>query len=210
MKCEGPPHDYFDVFADVPFTRLHRRLPPKEETRALLGEFFGEFSSVAPIFHEATFMSLFETRFTQEYDPVHGPGWWASLNMVLAMTHRVRVLHNLTLQDEEDMALLYFKNAMAVLAELMLRGPNILNVQALLVMVSRRTSFQPPSLTRITKALYSNGSPGVELSCFLASAALRISQNMGLHRESSGRDLRPHEIQERRRVFWMGYILDKK
>lgn len=117
----------------------------------LLREFFGELKPVTPLFREATFMTLFETRFTQDYDPIHGPGWWACLNTVLALTHRVRVLHNLTRQDEEDIALLYFKNAMAVLTELMLRGPNILNVQALLIMVSLRTSSSTPSLTRIPR-----------------------------------------------------------
>jgi hypothetical protein len=135
-KCDKAQCDQFDTWADVTSTKLHRRLPPKEETRALLREFFGELKSVTPLFHETTFMSLFETRFTQEYDPLHGPGWWACLNMVLAMTHRVRVLHNLTLQEEEEIALLYFKNAMAVLTELIVRGPNILSIQALLIMVS--------------------------------------------------------------------------
>jgi hypothetical protein len=92
-------------------------------------------------------MSLFETRFTQEYDEAHGPGWWASLNMVLATTHRVRVLGDLTLQEEEEIASLYFKNAMAVLTDLMLRGSHILSVQALLTMVNRRITSRTTSLT---------------------------------------------------------------
>jgi Fungal specific transcription factor domain len=50
----------------------------------------------------------------------------------------------------------------------------------------------------------------MELSLFLGSAAIRISQNMGMHRESSGAELSSHECQERRRVFWVAYILDKK
>jgi hypothetical protein len=176
----------------------------------LLRECFGELKPVTPLFHEGTFMTLFETHFTQEYDPIHGPGWWACLNMVLALTHRVRVLHDLTRQDEEDIALLYFKNAMAVLTELMLRGPNILNVQALLIMV--RSSYQLFNSIAYenSKAIYSQGSANVELSCSLGSAALRLSQNMGLHRESSGGELSPLESDERRRVFWVGYILDKK
>jgi hypothetical protein len=55
--------------------------------------------------------------------------------MLLAFARRVRVLRDLTLQEEEDIALLYFKNAMAVLTDLLLRVPHILNVQALLAMV---------------------------------------------------------------------------
>jgi hypothetical protein len=148
VTCEDSSWSNPDIFADIGSERLHRRLPPKEETRALLREYFGDFKPVMSVFQEHKFMSLFETRFTQEYDSVHGPGWWASLNMVLAMTHRVRVMGDLTLQDEEEIAWLYFKNSMAFLTELLLQGPAILNLQALLAMVSLRINPQPSSLTR--------------------------------------------------------------
>ena len=123
-----------EIYGEISSRRLYQRLPPKEETRALLKEFFS-FQHVYPLYHESTFMSLFEAHFIQEYEEVLGPGWWASLNMLLAIAHRIRVLRDLTLQDEEDKALLYFKNAMAVLTDLLLRIPHILNVQALLAMV---------------------------------------------------------------------------
>ena len=122
------------IYAEISSRRLHQRLPSKEEAHALLKEYFS-VQHVYPLYRESTFMSLFETHFTQEYEEVHGPGWWASLNMLLAFARQVRVLRDLTLQDEEDMALLYFKNALAVLTDLLLRVPHILNVQALLAMV---------------------------------------------------------------------------
>jgi hypothetical protein len=127
--CSGP-----GIYAEISSRRLHQRLPSKEETRALLKEYFS-VQHVYPLYRKSTFMSLFETHFTQEYEEVNGPGWWASLNMLLAFARQVRVLRDLTLQDEEDIALLYFKNAMAVLTDLLLRIPHILNVQALLAMV---------------------------------------------------------------------------
>jgi hypothetical protein len=147
MKCEDPAANQPESFADICSKRTHRRLPPKEETRALLQEFFSKYSHVPPLFYEATFMPLFETRFTQEYHELHGPGWWASLNMALATTHRLRALGDLTLSDEEEISWLYFKNAMAVLMDLLLRGPHILNVQALLSMVNRHITPPPTSLT---------------------------------------------------------------
>jgi hypothetical protein len=128
-NCSGP-----EIYADLSSRRLHQRLPSKEETRALLKEYFG-VQHVYPLYRESKFMALFEAHFTQEYEEAHGPGWWASLNMLLAFARQVRVLRDLTLQDEEDIALLYFKNAMAVLTDLLLRVPHILNVQALLAMV---------------------------------------------------------------------------
>jgi hypothetical protein len=33
---------------------------------------------------------------------------------------------------------------------------------------------------------------------------------MGMHRESTGAELNPRMAEERREVFWIGYILDKK
>jgi hypothetical protein len=135
-KCDEPDWNQLRLFASISARQVYRRLPPKKETRALLQEYFGQSVHLWPIFHAATFMSLFETHFTQEYDEVHGAGWWASLNIVLASTHQVRVLCDLTLQDEEEISLLYFRNAMAFLTDLLLRGPYILNAQALLAMVS--------------------------------------------------------------------------
>jgi hypothetical protein len=63
---------------------------------------------------------------------------------------------------------------------------------------------------KILKAYYSQGSSYADLSCFLGSAAVRLSQNMGMHRESTGAELSPHVAEERREIFWIGYILDKK
>ena len=142
VKCDESAWCQSEIFDDISSRRLHRQLPPKEETRALLKQFFEDFNQTSQLFHEATFMALFESRFTQEYNEIHGPGWWASLNMVLATTHRLRILGNLTLQDEEEISWLYFKNAMAVLTDLMLRIPHILSVQALLAMVSLCIAFR--------------------------------------------------------------------
>jgi hypothetical protein len=33
---------------------------------------------------------------------------------------------------------------------------------------------------------------------------------MGMHRESSGAELSPQVAEERREIFWIAYILDKK
>ena len=136
-----------EKFGAISSKRLHRRLPSKDETRALLNQPFRSCELISSLYHEATFMALFESRFSQEYDEAHGPGWWASLNMLLAVAHRVRVMGDLTLQDDEDVSWLYFKNAMSVLSDLMLRTPHILSVQALLAMVSLRRYFPIVLLT---------------------------------------------------------------
>ena len=69
-------------------------------------------------------------------DPYEGSGWWASINVVLAVGHRLRVVNKLVPQEEDKKAWLYLKNSMAVLAELTMRNTDLLSVQALLGMVS--------------------------------------------------------------------------
>ena len=68
-------------------------------------------------------------------DPYEGSGWWASMNVVLALAYRLRVMSKLVPQEEDKKAWLYLKNAMAVLAELTMRNTDLLSVQALLGMV---------------------------------------------------------------------------
>lgn len=69
-------------------------------------------------------------------DPYEGSGWWASINVVLAIAHRLRVMSNLVPQEEDKKGWLYLKNSMGVLTELTMRNTDLLSVQALLGMVS--------------------------------------------------------------------------
>lgn len=91
-----------------------------------------------PLFHEATFMVLVEKHYSR--DPYEGSGWWASLNVALALAHRLRVMSNLVPAEEDLKAWGYLKNALAVLAELTIRNTDLLSIQALLGMVSRDMS----------------------------------------------------------------------
>jgi hypothetical protein len=117
-----------------------------------------------PLFHEPTFMHLVEKQYSR--DPYEGSGWWASINVVLAISHRLRVMSNLVPQEEDKKAWLYLKNAMGVLTELTMRNTDLLSVQALLGMVglpiqfrliadltipcSRSSSKEPPILSHLS------------------------------------------------------------
>ena len=68
-------------------------------------------------------------------DPYEGSGWWASLNVALAIAHRLRVMSNLVPQEEDIKAWGFLKNALGVLTELTMRNTDLLSVQALLGMV---------------------------------------------------------------------------
>lgn len=179
-----------EVFGDVFQRPVFRPLPPKQEALSLLVDYFENFNCMFPLFHQPTFMHLVERQYSS--DPYQGSGWWASLNCALAIAHRLRVMSNLVPQDEDEKAWAYLKNAMGVFTELTMRNTDLLSVQALLGM-----------------ALFMQGTPNPQPSFLLVAAAIRLSHSIGLHKRGTGFNLNPIEIEQRKRVFWIAYMLDK-
>ncbi|CAK7220105.1 hypothetical protein SBRCBS47491_004076 [Sporothrix bragantina] len=179
-----------EIFSDLFRRPIFRPLPSKPEAMSLLKDFFENFNCMFPLFHQPTFMHLVERQYSK--DPYEGSGWWASLNVALAIAHRLRVMSNLVPQEEDDKAWAYLKNAMAVFSELAMRNTDLLSVQALLGM-----------------ALFMQGTPNPQPTFLLIAAAIRLSHSIGLHKKGTGFNLNPIEIEQRKRVFWIGYMLDK-
>ena len=179
-----------EIFGDLFARRTFQPLPPRDEAFSLLRDFFENFNCMFPLFHEPTFMLLVERQYSRQ--PYEGSGWWASLNCALAIAHRLRVMSNLVPQEEDRKGWGYLKNAMGVLTELTMRNTDLLSVQALLGM-----------------ALFLLGTPNPQPSYFLVAAAFRLANTIGLHKRGSGFNLNPMEIEQRSRVFWIAYMLDK-
>ncbi|KAI9889274.1 MAG: hypothetical protein M1814_005649 [Vezdaea aestivalis] len=179
-----------EVFEDLFSHKKYKSLPPKAEAMSLLRDYFENFNCMFPLFHEPTFMHLVERHYSK--DPYQGSGWWASFNVALAIAHRLRVMSNLVPHEEDEKAWGYLKNALGVLTELTMRNTDLLSVQALLGM-----------------ALFLQGTPNPQPSFFLVSAAIRLSHSIGLHKRGSGFNLNPEESEQRKRVFWIAYMLDK-
>ncbi|KAK3076620.1 hypothetical protein LTS18_012516, partial [Coniosporium uncinatum] len=178
------------VFRDIFFRRVFKPLPPKNEALSLIKDYFENFNCMFPLFHEPTFMHLVDKHYSR--DPYEGSGWWASLDVALAIAHGLRVMSNLVPQEEDEKAWGYLKNALAVQTELTIRNTDLLSVQALLGM-----------------ALFLQGTPNPQLSFFFVAAAIRLAHSIGLHKRGSGFNLNPSEIEQRKRVFWIGYMLDR-
>ncbi|KAL2043161.1 hypothetical protein N7G274_004221 [Stereocaulon virgatum] len=179
-----------EVFDDMFARRTFQQLPSRDETHSLLKDYFENFNCMFPLFHEPTFMHLVNRHFSRT--PYEGSGWWASLNVALAIAHRLRVMSNLVPQQEDKKAWGFLKNAMGVLTELTMRNTDLLSVQALLGM-----------------ALFLLGTPNPQPSFFLVAAAIRLANSIGLHKRGSGFSLNPVEIEQRKRVFWIAYLVDK-
>lgn len=179
-----------EVFNDLFSRHVFKQLPPRQECYALLKDYFENFNCMFPLFHEPTFMHLVDKHYSLE--PYEGSGWWASLNVALAIAHRLRVMSNVVGTEEDDHAWGYLKNAMAVMTELTMRNTDLLSVQALLGM-----------------ALFLQGTPNPQPSFFLVAAAIRLAHSIGLHKRGSGFNLNDVENEQRKRVFWIAYLLDK-
>jgi hypothetical protein len=179
-----------EVFGDMFELRIYNQLPQKTEALSLLNDFFENFNCMFPVFHQPTFMHLVERQYS--CDPYDGSGWWASLNIALAIAHRLRVVSNMVPEEEDQKAWGYLKNAMAVYTELTMRNTDLFSVQALLGM-----------------ALFMQGTTNPQPSFLIVASAIRLSHSIGLHKRGSGFNLNPIEIKQRKRVFWIGYILDK-
>jgi len=187
---QGWDHWKPEVFNDLFGRRVFKPLPSRQECFALLKDYFEHFNQMFPLFHEPTFMHLVDKHYSVE--PYEGSGWWASLNVALAIAHRLRVMSNVVGQEEDEHAWGYLKNAMAVMTELTMRNTDLLSVQALLGM-----------------ALFLQGTPNPQPSFFLVAAAIRLAHSIGLHKRGSGFSLNDVENEQRKRVFWIAYMLDK-
>ncbi|KIV91403.1 hypothetical protein PV10_05946 [Exophiala mesophila] len=179
-----------EIFGDIFVRRVFKPLPPKDEAMSLFKDFFENFNCMFPLFHEPTFMHLVEKQYSK--DPYEGSGWWASINVALAIAYRIRVMSNVVPQEDDQKAWLYLKNAMGVITELTMRNTDLLSVQALLGM-----------------ALFLQGTPNPQPSFFLIAAAIRCSHTIGLHKRGAAFNLNPIEVEQRKRVFWIAYLLDK-
>ena len=122
-----------EVFNDLFEKKIFIPLPPEREALSLLKDFFETFNCMFPLFHEPTFMHLVKRHYSR--NPYNGSGWWASLNVALAIAHRLRIMSNIGPQDDDRKGWGYLKNAMGVLTEITMRNTDLLSVQALLGMV---------------------------------------------------------------------------
>lgn len=175
-----------DVFAHREF----RELPSKSIALALIEEAFRSFNSSFPIFDQTSFIGFVHERYSSSGPD--DPGWWACINVVFALAHRFRAMRTLDTPKENGEACGYMQNALAVVSELTMLHNSLPAVQALLGMT-----------------IVLQGTPNPRLCSVLIAAAMRLAQTMGLHRKNLNPSLTETEIEQRKRVFWIAYFLDK-
>ncbi|TGZ79134.1 hypothetical protein EX30DRAFT_309201 [Ascodesmis nigricans] len=171
--------------------------PPKEKALKLVNaDFFNGFNCLFPLFHKKTFDQLFERQYSD--NPPTDSGWYAVFNIVLAIASRLRMSHTpceddgMTPEMHMEAAWDYFQNGASVMLELLMKNSNLLSIQAIVGM-----------------ALYLQGSSNPQMSFFLVAAAVRVATSVGIHRRGNVFGLSASEIEQRRRIFWIIYLMDK-
>lgn len=58
--------------------------------------------------------------------------------------------------------------------------------------------------------MFMQGTPNPQPGFFLLAAAVRLAHSIGLHKRGSDFNLNDVETEQRKRVFWIAYIMDKE
>ena len=175
---------------DVFTRRTFRELPSKFIALTLIDEAFNSLNSALPLFDQKIFMDVVHDQYSESGPD--DPGWWACINVVLSLAHRFRAMRTLQSSIENGEACAYMQNALGVVSELTMLHNSLPAVQALLGM-----------------AVVLEGTPNPRLCSVLVANAMRLAQAMGLHRQNNDSSLTEAEVEQRKRVFWIAYLLDK-
>ncbi|KAH8176426.1 fungal specific transcription factor domain-containing protein [Sarocladium implicatum] len=170
--------------------KQYQKMPTRTMAAELVHTTFTLYNRFVPLFDEENFRTEFNLKFP--ISEFADPGWWACLNVVLSIAHRLRSLSTLDPTEHNNLASGYLQNALSVVTELSVSTRSLSAVQALTGM-----------------ACILQGTADSEPAAMLTAASLRLAQAMNLHRECINSNLTQREAEIRRRVFWKTYILDK-
>ncbi|KAL5342143.1 hypothetical protein BJX70DRAFT_357059 [Aspergillus crustosus] len=173
-----------NISTHVPFP-----LPPEAEILQIILTYSQCTSLILPLFKD----EVAEWLANQTYlDPRlrNDVATWAALNIALAMGYTMHLLQNPDCHQDVFKYKQHLQNALATIPRLIMGTPTLTSVQALYGMAYLLNSnFELPS----THALL--------------AIAIQQAHTLGIHRP----DLAEHETnaEQRKRIFWIGYILDK-
>lgn len=177
-------------------------LPPQHIALELVEEAFAGFYDFYPLFDKNEFLAQFRANYAHASSSTD-PAWWACINTVLSLAHRLRAMRAVRaaagglLAEENKGSCGHIHNALAVLSELLLLHDSAAAVQALVGM-----------------AAVLQGTPNPHSASVLVTAALRMAQGMGYHRRTgyngiANNNLSAEQETQRRRVFWVAFCIDK-
>jgi hypothetical protein len=189
--------DYFEGREDSPMVGghgvdSHLKLPPLDEVLPLVADYFLCFNSGVPLFHQPTFMRMLYEWYSPSPSPRRDTASWAAVNIVLALAHRCSLERRVGLGLEGEIVSQCLRNAQSVVSDLVTREEDLLGLQVILGMV-----------------LLFQGTRDSKPASVLIGTAIRLAHRMQLHTRETLKFF-PVEVQEQRsRLFWLTYALDK-
>ncbi|KAE9376517.1 hypothetical protein N431DRAFT_501370 [Stipitochalara longipes BDJ] len=178
----------------------HSPLPSKDLALEYVNCFFITFNNVFPIVNQKVFYSYFERQYST--NPPTGTAWYALFNAILCLGcirtkgERERHIRSSYLIDytstTQETSVEYFRNASCCFHDLFFKEANLMAMQAMTLMMYITTS-----------------SPNPQPAYVIASAVGNLANTLGLHRSLDGYGLASEEIEQRRNVFWVFYLMEK-
>lgn len=166
-------------------------LPPLDEVLPIVDHYFSTFNTVIPLFHQPAFMKMLHTWYNQPRS--RDRATWAAIQIVMALGYRTPQLSLGEMQmshiERADQCL---RNAQTVVSELVTRDQDLLGVQILLGIVMLFQNSRDPKPASV-----------------IIGTAVRLAHRLQLHSSNAGELFPAVEAEQRSRVFWIAYTLDK-
>lgn len=165
---------------------------PEDVVRYVVDVYLSTFNSTLPLFHPRRLLQMIDDWYRQPSGRTASA--WACINIVLALTK----CHSFGFIDPALQTIglgQCIENAQSVLTDI-LKG-NDLQLENVQILLGLGIVFL--------------GTQDLAAPMVFVSAAMRFAQAQGMHRRDryEGMGIAPEEAVQRRRVFWMAYILDR-
>ena len=173
----------------------NQHFPAKECAIRLVSGYFKTFNHIMPLYHEPIFMR----RMAQQYPPNREQdlSWWAALDTVLALAHRLRAMSDQSQASQENLKACHFLgDSLAIAQKLTYDKPSLLSAQVLL-----------------STAALLQGTALPDMASMLVASAIRMLQLLDVHRLNAGTAdvfATDEDYLERQRTFWVAYIFDRE
>ncbi|KAH7259936.1 hypothetical protein NW759_002613 [Fusarium solani] len=166
-------------------------LPPLDEVLPIVDHYFYTFNTVIPLFHQPVFMKMLHTWYNQPQS--RDRATWAAIQIVMALGYRTPQLAlGETQMKHIERADVCLRNAQTVVSELVTRDQDLLGVQILLGIVMLFQNSRDPKPASV-----------------IIGTAVRLAHRLQLHSSNAGELFPAIEAEQRSRVFWIAYTLDK-
>ncbi|KFA81978.1 hypothetical protein S40288_04368, partial [Stachybotrys chartarum IBT 40288] len=195
-SCEVSPEDTSSVIESPTVCVMTHdesgqlRLPSRAKMLPIVEHYFDSFNAIVPIFHRPTFMRMFNDWY--DCPSKQNKASWAAIQIAIALGLRVPRGGGFDSNSETAMANHCLRNAQSVVTELVTRDEDLLGIQVLLGIVF----------------LFQNSSDPKPATVIIGTA-LRLTHRLELQALASQLYFSEEEVEQRSRVFWITYSLDK-